>query len=1426
MVALPVSSSFVNIVLTSILLCQFTECYDNVVSIDPLNGNDTLSCLAGNTTCKTLPFSFSGNRSSTKYVFFSGTHILNSYNATFKDLATLGFVGDNSTIHCTGDSAGFAFINVTDIHFSDISFSNCSFLRKSTSRNYSAPLGVSYFRVGLYFLNCVSVTMEHVEVSNSYNATGVVMYNTNGSNNISHCAFRNNRLTHPVGESTTNMQPGGGGFYVEFTYCDLNQAVCNDSTPASVITDATFTFEYCQFTENIANDSGTSTYIVPYHNDHNAFGRGGGLSIFVKGNSSHNTFKIVECSFSKNRALWGAGLFVEFHDTAFNNLVSVQKSNFSHNICPYTADSGTAGGGMRIGHYVYGESGTESTGNGNWIQIDGCLFRNNRALNGGGLSVSATPQKNIVNANQLSLITITDTNFTRNSARLGSAVHIDRFQLILVGQVLDINVTRCSFSENSINFLPPNYDGAYQVGVGTVFVHNVPIHFVESATFTNNTGSGLAVVVGEVNFCNCSASFVSNTGNNGGGIALLGEAYIKVNDGTLMKFVDNRATVHGGGIYNKYISRENLATYSQCFVRHTEARLVPNKWGAQFKFSGNKDLGDSRNSAIHTTSILPCSWAGGSGLNKNKSDIFCWKGWSYTNENGTSVACKEEINTDVGEITKQSSLITAYPGQPFSLQLNITDDLGKEKNKETDIETAFIGSISRDGSTKRNSFFRAWENETVIKAMGNVTLVLDTVEEREWQISLRVELQPCPPGFSKSSNGTDDVSCVCSTDKSYGGAIFCDYHNFTAFLKNGYWIGVAHMEKEDSKYVVSVCPVGFCSVSDSLFIRLNKTSKEVNEQICGERNRNGTLCGSCKKGYGPAINSHTFDCVDCRNVSITHNVVKYIAAVYIPTAVLFTVIIIFRIQLTSGAANSFILFSQLVSSMFNLDADGLISTNLLLKANSGVLKSYQFIYGIFNLEFVENFLSPLCVGEGINTLTIISTDYGVALAPLLMILVIIAVVKMTDFIGSCCVKRNYELEHREVDTSAKLTCKDVMRYMNKALLSAFAAYLLLSYTKFTLTSSQLLQMEPLLNESGHETDGPQRVYFAGDFSAHDHYYITHYLIPSCIILVIFVAVPPILLLDYPLRAFEMCLMRANRLWRHYPAGKIHVLLDTFQGCFKPKFRFFAGLYFLFRLTISINYIVTKTLMQQYVVQQIACTIMFMLVGVCQPYNKKNRFFNLVDMLMFSNLAIINALTIYLYESTQNSATSSKPPVSAFAIQYILIYLPLVYMLVYALWYLCAKLGPCRQCMSKYFGAKSTAWSTWWKPYTPLDSHATINDLRVTHTEIGGLEESLTSDAMMFQRAQFTNTYRPAQVDIMEAINEDQALSGPELDHSKEKDPCLSPGSSLVSPTTYGSTKKVSQEHLHRHSQNTSSSGNSSQCPLGPETERGFTWPMQ
>ena len=1253
--------------------------YKHSIYVDPNNGTDP-ECVISNSSsisCNSLSLALnvSHRASSTQYILSNGTHYLDQSITTFEGLNMIAFSGRGNSyrdtvIYCTSNKAGLAFENITDIVFSNITFYNCSAIRNSTSKNFhqkNSKYTVYTFYVGLYFYSCRNVNMSFIKIDSSPSATGVVMYDTDGTNTVTNCVFSNNTV-----DPENRLFPGGGGFYVEFTYCIPGDIHCgnNQSTVKSHTsrnTNSHYTFDGCIFSENRANnsDSGSSnsTYIVPFRADHDAFGRGGGLSIFMKGDANNNMFTISDCHFIENSALWGAGLFVEFHDDTYENTVEVVDSWMRDNGCYFNLYSGTSGGGMRIGHYVYGnESETIPLDrSGNHVIVKRCHFNNNAALNGGGLSISPTVQYG--GPDQVATIDIIESTFQNNTAKLGAAIHIDRFVMILDGHIINVNINSCEFDFNSVEYTEYIQNhffhtySAYQIGVGVVYVNQVPVSFNEMASFANNVGTAVAAVGSHLDFTNCNATFILNKGNNGGAIALLGAAYIVINDNTSMLFERNVATLHGGAVYNKYIEKENLISYTNCFIRHVNYFQRPENWKAQFIFISNSDQGGNQINAIHTTSVLPCSRAGGSGISKSKNSIFCWNLlWDYRHSN----SCSDQITSDVGEIKfERDNTIDAFPGRQFAIPMTIKDDLVSDVSDET----LFSARSSLNASLSKVSY--VWrENATVHgKENENVSLQLNSMGDRIWRVNLVIELQPCPPGFRMEDNGT---MCVCAG--RYGRALDCDPQTFKAYLSEDIWMGRI---PESDTYFVSFCPPNYCSSSP--YTALPNTSIKLDEEICGVNNRQNIICGECLPGFGVAVNSPTHQCINCTAEDFGLNIVKYISAVYIPLTAIFTVIILFNIRLTSAPANAFILYSQVIASTFSLYADGQISVTRITHNNitaSELTQAFKVVYGIFNLQFVERFIPSLCLGY-LNTLDVFLLDYAVALFPLVMIILVLAAFKLKECIVAKCLIRRTRRGIRHVPQFSKAHAIRRKWNINEAILPAFAAFILLSYTKFTTTSSYMLLSQPLLDENGHSF-GPYHAYYAGQYTTDNRNYKLKYILPACLVYGTFVAIPPILLLDFPRRLFEWCISRVDFLWRYYPADKVQIFLDTFQGCYKNKMRFFAGLYFIFRLIINTSYIGTHNWFDQFAVQQVACAVMVALLAICQPYNDENKIFNIVDILIFTNLGILNALSNYAL--SQSDPTQPQISKFTFALQYILVFVPLIYMLLYIVWWC---LRPCR-----------------------------------------------------------------------------------------------------------------------------------------------------
>ena len=197
--------------------------YGRVFRISPV-GEDSEKCLSNSSTsCQTLDWVLQHSEarlSSTHFLLSGDIHYIAEPSAPFQDLEGIAFSGTNSVIECTQRGTGLAFVNVSGLSFEGVSFHFCSAIRNSTSHDF-VKNSTSLFKVALYLYNCNEYSMSTVDVSHSPNATGIVIYNSDGANSFTNCNFTKNTFVNSFKENSSFIDnltfSGGGEFYVEFT---------------------------------------------------------------------------------------------------------------------------------------------------------------------------------------------------------------------------------------------------------------------------------------------------------------------------------------------------------------------------------------------------------------------------------------------------------------------------------------------------------------------------------------------------------------------------------------------------------------------------------------------------------------------------------------------------------------------------------------------------------------------------------------------------------------------------------------------------------------------------------------------------------------------------------------------------------------------------------------------------------------------------------------------------------------------------------------------------------------------------------------------------------------------------------------------------------------------------------------------------------
>ena len=74
----------------------------------------------------------------------------------------------------------------------------------------------------------------------------------------------------------------------------------------------------------------------------------------------------------------------------------------------------------------------------------------------------------------------------------------------------------------------------------------------------------------------------------------------------------------------------------------------------------------------------------------------------------------------------------------------------------------------------------------------------------------------------------------------------------------------------------------------------------------------GLMCTECVDGYAYPVYSYSLACVECKDYG--YNWLKYIAVAFLPLTVFYIIVILFRISVTSGAMNGYVLMCQLLTS--------------------------------------------------------------------------------------------------------------------------------------------------------------------------------------------------------------------------------------------------------------------------------------------------------------------------------------------------------------------------------------------------------------------------------------------------------------------------------------------------------------------------------
>ena len=1172
-------------------------------------------------------------------------------NISFVKLHSLIITGDpnGTTILCSAGgniSAGIVVTNVMyQITLSMFRLSNCGVHNKGRPVYHDhGPTFVS----ALTILRCYNIELNGVVIAKNRGIGLSILSHQGGEVNITSTIFRDNSLSQ---DYQTLSVMGGGGLSV----------VLNQQNQARAIT---FHIHNCSF-EN--NTSHTLKYRFGYTNEmgevEEGYGNGGGVHFSIKNGLQNISVLFSNCKFIGNQAFIGGGLALKTygarcHNKTYNVTVEIRDSILINNGCSnghYTYN----GGGAHLSFGVYSRSGETVMSHIHYTIVNVSFIDNCAELGGGVFYLSDRGRQGFSHMNNS--VIFDNCTFQRNGAHIGSAVSMtpDMFLKRTTGYSITPEFNNCLFSKNSIVVSQPRSQVTQKTpGIGTIYVSLYNLHFYGSNRFEHNLGTALYIVNGLVN-CTCSKmKFIGNTGIHGGAIALVGSSTMIVGPNTY-EFINNTAIHQGGAIYVSLTDSTDFISSSSCFIQYHDADspILSINWKANITFTGNHALDDTAGHAIHATSLHPCQVVNNGTEKKSRyilvniSEIFAIRGISFDDD-----PLRPQVGTDGALFhTSRPTSLKIIPGEKYHHNVTLTDDLGQSINASLRV------AITRNQAdiSLNSGHYTYIGSEIQLRGTPehNASLFMYTVSPRQSYIKLDFQLVECPPGFKLNGNSI----CTCNKD-AYMGLFKCNLDNFHSYLHPGYWAGLVQIDTQNGSNMVLVtssCP--FCDYSlsasnksSSFEIALPQSYTKLSESVCGET-RIGTVCGKCQENYTMHFHSPGFLCKPADPAGCKLGWLLYILTELVPITLAFIIVLVFNISFTSGSVNGFILFVQLFHSL-DINASGIIVLPFsVTHALNNWKQGYQVIYGFFNLDFFNSESLSFCLWNEATALDILAVKYVTILYTLLLIAVVIWI--MNSCGGRCC--GNY-FRITTVKTSV---------------IHGMSTFLVIGYAQCVKVSLYLLMPVHFFHDKDARVSPPIRVWLNGEVEYFSKSHLP-YALPALVCLFTVGLLPPVLLFSYPLLNKTLTLLGCEDMnvvvliSQRISISSLKPLLDSIQGCFKDNFRFFAGLYFIYRWTILLIHMNPSVFGVYYTAVGGVLLFILTLHTVCQPYVK--RVYNIVDALLFVNLVAINFLSFFNYHSSRaEKEVEQGATVAASIVQLVLIYLPIVVMGAYVIMvYLC------------------------------------------------------------------------------------------------------------------------------------------------------------
>ena len=381
-----------------------------------------------------------------------------------------------------------------------------------------------------------------------------------------------------------------------------------------------------------------------------------------------------------------------------------------------------------------------------------------------------------------------------------------------------------------------------------------------------------------------------------------------------------------------------------------------------------------------------------------------------------------------------------------------------------------------------------------------------------------------------------------------------------------------------NKAVIGDCPYFSRDIpkvckSFQYIIPANVSNSNLSNFVCSKFNRQGRHCKECIHGHGPApfLNGANIPCAQCYERNYIW--IFYLLLQLLMVTIIFLSFLLSEYQGTSSPFNVFSYFYQIVIN--SISSNGTLYASVMCEMKLPALTVLLTVGAFWNLDFFRYSLPSVCVSPSMSNIHALLFEYIIAFYPIFLTLVSFFCIKLHG--------RGFRLVIYAWKPFHYLftSCKGTHQWNPmKSVLNTFANFLLLSYSKILFTSVNLLYGVKLYDNDEKEVkDSPILLYDSSlKYFGRSH---TPYVCLSLVIILIFIIIPPSLLLLYPTKCFKLCLEKCGfKRWH-----ALAIVMDVFQGWYKDgtngtrDYRALSALYMILRIGFASEFILV--LMFQY-----------------------------------------------------------------------------------------------------------------------------------------------------------------------------------------------------------------------------------------------------